>query len=143
MGGRCNSEGLTSYGQFFIDAMTSRGMLIHVDPVSYKAREQILTMAKARRHPLVSSHTGFVGISNGEKANESNPTFEQFRRIINGGGVADPILHQGTLNNEMPGAISNQDHKTLRLHQRRELRVHKIYDSRIERHSAPNAGSIV
>jgi len=96
MGGRCNSEGLTSYGEFFIDALTSRGMLIDVDHVSYRAREQILTMAEARHYPLVSSHTGFVEINNGEKANESNPTFEQFRRIINGGGMVAPILHQGT-----------------------------------------------
>jgi microsomal dipeptidase-like Zn-dependent dipeptidase len=95
-GGQCNELGLTSYGQFLIDALTSRAMLIDTDHLSTLARDQILAFLMARKYPVISSHAGFREIDHGEKANESNPDAQQVAKIIGSGGVLSPILNQGT-----------------------------------------------
>jgi len=93
--GQCNSRGLTPLGDFFIRDMMSRKMLIDVDHMSWKTMETVFDIADANKYPLVSSHTGFLEISRGEKASEGQKTPAQMQRIKNNGGLIAAILFQG------------------------------------------------
>jgi microsomal dipeptidase-like Zn-dependent dipeptidase len=61
-GRQCNVESLTALGRHLIRALMARHMLIEVDHLSERAREQVLAMAERSRYPLVSSHTNTGGI---------------------------------------------------------------------------------
>ena len=60
-GRQCNVEGLTALGRHLIRGLMARHMLIEVDHLSERAREQVLAMAERRGYPLVSSHTDTGG----------------------------------------------------------------------------------
>src|SRR5262245_3682692 len=60
-GRQCNSNGLTPLGRYLIRRLIANHMLIEVDHMSEWAREAVLRIAKRRRYPLVSSHTGTGG----------------------------------------------------------------------------------
>jgi microsomal dipeptidase-like Zn-dependent dipeptidase len=60
-GPQCNAKGLTELGAYAVGRMMDRHMLIEVDHLSERAREQVLALAEARGYPLVSSHTGTGG----------------------------------------------------------------------------------
>ena len=57
----CNSKGLTDLGEYLIQKLIERHMLIEVDHMSEVARERVLTIAEAQHYPLVSSHTNTGG----------------------------------------------------------------------------------
>jgi microsomal dipeptidase-like Zn-dependent dipeptidase len=59
--GQCNVKGLTDLGQYVIQRMIEKHMLIEVDHLSQEAREGALAIAEAEGYPLVSSHTGTGG----------------------------------------------------------------------------------
>jgi microsomal dipeptidase-like Zn-dependent dipeptidase len=61
-GPQCNAEGLTPLGAYLIKRLMANHMLIEMDHMSEWARETVLRMAKRRRYPLVSSHTGTGGL---------------------------------------------------------------------------------
>jgi microsomal dipeptidase-like Zn-dependent dipeptidase len=77
-GTQCNVKGLTSLGKYLIKRLMANHMLIEMDHMSEWAREKVLRMAKRRRYPLVSSHTGTGGFW----------TPEQLRLIYRLGGMA-------------------------------------------------------
>ena len=77
-GTQCNVKGLTPLGKYLIKRLMANHMLIEMDHMSEWAREQVLRMAKRRRYPLVSSHTGTGGFW----------TPEQLRLIYRLGGMA-------------------------------------------------------
>jgi microsomal dipeptidase-like Zn-dependent dipeptidase len=77
-GGQCNSKGLTALGQYLVERLMAKHMLIETDHLSQKARATVLAMAEARRYPLVSSHTGTGGAW----------TAPQLRRLYAIGGMA-------------------------------------------------------
>jgi microsomal dipeptidase-like Zn-dependent dipeptidase len=60
-GTQCNAKGLTQLGAYLIRRLMANHMLIEMDHMSEWARESVLRMAKRRRYPLVSSHTGTGG----------------------------------------------------------------------------------
>ena len=60
-GTECNTKGLTDLGEYLIDRLMDNHMLIEVDHLSERARLRVLEIAKERRYPLVSSHTGSGG----------------------------------------------------------------------------------
>jgi microsomal dipeptidase-like Zn-dependent dipeptidase len=60
-GRRCNARGLTRLGAFLVRRLMDAGMLIEVDHLSEPARAAVLEIARERRRPLVSSHTGTGG----------------------------------------------------------------------------------
>ncbi len=61
-GPQCNSRGLTRLGRFLIRRLIANHILIEVDHLSEKARDEVLAMAKARHYSgVVSSHTGTGG----------------------------------------------------------------------------------
>jgi microsomal dipeptidase-like Zn-dependent dipeptidase len=59
--GECNAKGLTDLGQYFLERMMDRHMLIEADHLSQEARRGALAVAEAEDYPLVSSHTGTGG----------------------------------------------------------------------------------
>jgi microsomal dipeptidase-like Zn-dependent dipeptidase len=75
---QCNAKGLTPLGAYLIKRLMANHMLIEMDHMSEWARESVLRMAKRRRYPLVSSHTGTGGLW----------TPSQLRLIYRLGGMA-------------------------------------------------------
>ena len=59
--GRCNSRGLTDLGQYLVERLMARHMLIEVDHLSQKARKSVLAITRAHHYPVISSHTGTGG----------------------------------------------------------------------------------
>jgi microsomal dipeptidase-like Zn-dependent dipeptidase len=60
-GAQCNANGLTPLGKYLIKRLMANHMLIEMDHMGEWAREAVLRMAKRRRYPLVSGHTGTGG----------------------------------------------------------------------------------
>jgi hypothetical protein len=60
-GRQCNTKGLTPLGDYAVRRLMDEGMLIEVDHMSERAREQVLAIAEERSYPVVSSHTGTGG----------------------------------------------------------------------------------
>ncbi|GAA4516205.1 MULTISPECIES: membrane dipeptidase [Nonomuraea] len=54
----CNTRGLTSLGQYMIEGMMRRGMMIEVDHMSVKAADSALDLLEAAGYPgVISSHS--------------------------------------------------------------------------------------
>jgi microsomal dipeptidase-like Zn-dependent dipeptidase len=77
-GTQCNVKGLTPLGKYLIKRLMTNHMLIEMDHMSEWGREKVLRIAKRRRYPLVSSHTGTGGFW----------TPEQLRLVYRLGGMA-------------------------------------------------------
>jgi microsomal dipeptidase-like Zn-dependent dipeptidase len=60
-GRQCNANGLTPLGAYLIKRLMANHMLIEMDHMGEWARQSVLRMAKRRRYPLVSGHTGTGG----------------------------------------------------------------------------------
>jgi microsomal dipeptidase-like Zn-dependent dipeptidase len=60
-GRQCNSNGLTPLGVYLVKRLMANHMLIEMDHMGEWARESVLRIAKRRRYPLVSGHTGTGG----------------------------------------------------------------------------------
>ena len=95
--GHVNIAGLTELGKFFVKAMMSKGMIIDVDHMSAASQNDLLEIAESLPggYPVISSHTGFIDISNQDKLHEGNMKAEQVERIRNLGGMVACILNQG------------------------------------------------
>jgi len=96
-GGRCNSIGLTGTGQSLIRASIKQGMIVDVDHMSALAFKDTLDIAEASDWPVVSGHSGYLEISNGDRANEGNLSAAQIERIRKLGGLLSTIVRQGKL----------------------------------------------
>jgi len=96
-GGVRNVLGLTTAGRLLVSLMMARGMIIDVDHMSARARDETLTTTEALGYPVVSGHTGFVEISKREKRHEGNLLPEEVDRIRDSGGLIACILNQGKL----------------------------------------------
>jgi microsomal dipeptidase-like Zn-dependent dipeptidase len=99
-GGRANIEGLTEFGKYFIRAMMSKGMIIDIDHMSAAAASDALDIAESiiGGYPVISSHTGFIDISEGDKRHEGNMKAETAERIRQLGGMVACVLNQGRIN---------------------------------------------
>jgi microsomal dipeptidase-like Zn-dependent dipeptidase len=95
--GRRNVQGLTDLGKTLIREMIARGMIIDVDHMSARSRAGTLDICEESGYPVVSGHTGFVEISNGDKAHEGQLLPAEVERIRKLGGMVAVILHQGDL----------------------------------------------
>ncbi len=58
---QCNTEGLTALGRYLIGRLIANHMLIEVDHLSERARDEVLTIAAQAHYPLISSHNGTGG----------------------------------------------------------------------------------
>ena len=95
--GRRNVQGLTDLGKTLIREMIARGMIIDVDHMSARTKVDTLDICEAANYPVVSGHTGFVEISNGDKRHEGQLLPEEVERIRKLGGMVNIIPHQGDL----------------------------------------------
>jgi microsomal dipeptidase-like Zn-dependent dipeptidase len=77
-GRQCNANGLTPLGRYLVRRLMANHMLIEADHMSEWGREALLRIARKRRYPLVSSHTGTGG----------EWTDAQLRQLYNLGGIA-------------------------------------------------------
>jgi hypothetical protein len=77
-GRQCNVRGLTALGEYAVNRLMDRHMLIEVDHMSEWARQRVLAIAEKRRYPLVSSHTNTGGLW----------TPDELRRLYGVGGFA-------------------------------------------------------
>jgi len=78
----CNVRGLTRLGRHLVRRMMAKGMLIEMDHMSERAREQVLAMAERARYPLVSGHSDTGGLW----------TDGELRRLAAIGGTASQRL---------------------------------------------------
>jgi microsomal dipeptidase-like Zn-dependent dipeptidase len=94
----CNADDLSDKGRFLINEMMDLGIIIDVDHMSYKTREEVLDLAEERDYPLVSSHSYFLGVTKahgregiGETSltddGQDRPGYGQVERIRDLGGM--------------------------------------------------------
>ncbi|MDX1635570.1 MAG: hypothetical protein R3280_13095 [Marinobacter sp.] len=57
----CNRRGLTDLGDFLINELMRRGMMIETDHISRKAAARILAMTQPLGYPVINSHGGWGG----------------------------------------------------------------------------------
>src|SRR4051794_1581139 len=81
-GKQCNTRGLSNLGEYAINKLMDRHMLIEADHLSEQARLKALAIAEQRRYPLVSSHTGTGGVW----------TPDDFRRLYGVGGITSATV---------------------------------------------------
>lgn len=91
----CNQLGLTNLGKWLIQLMIDRKMIIDIDHMSLQAVNDTLDIVEKQDYPVVSVHTGLLGISLGEKRSEAQKSDALLERIRGVGGLVAPILHQG------------------------------------------------
>ena len=94
--GQCNRKGLSPLGEFLVQEMMSRHMIIDVDHMSWKAINDTLTIAeKNPQYPVISGHSGYIETSTGQKKHEGQKNASQLTRIFNLRGMAGVITAQG------------------------------------------------
>ncbi|EMP57369.1 hypothetical protein MSNKSG1_02073 [Marinobacter santoriniensis NKSG1] len=57
----CNRRGLSDLGEFLIQELMRRGMMIETDHISRKAAARILEITGAQSYPVINSHGGWGG----------------------------------------------------------------------------------
>jgi microsomal dipeptidase-like Zn-dependent dipeptidase len=85
-GRQCNARGLTKLGAHLVRQMMSKGMLVEMDHMSERAREDVLKIAQQQRYPVVSGHSDTGGLW----------TQSELRRLTALGGVASQRLDTPT-----------------------------------------------
>ncbi len=80
-GPHCNQLGLTVLGEFLVEEIMRRGMLIEFDHLSYNTKERLLSLAERHRYPLIAGHLGTGGVT----------TDQQLSRLYAIGGLASPF----------------------------------------------------
>lgn len=78
----CNVRGLTRLGRHLVRRMMRKGMLVEMDHMSEKAREEVLDIAARERTPVVSGHNHTGG----------HWTSAELRRLARVGGLASQRL---------------------------------------------------
>ncbi|HZR35089.1 MAG TPA: hypothetical protein VFA75_06905 [Nevskia sp.] len=78
---QCNGRFLTDLGRYALQKMMEKKIIIEIDHLELKIKDQLLDMAEAQspQYPVVSTHGGHGGIS-----------MEQARRILAVGGILFP-----------------------------------------------------
>ncbi|MGK3958415.1 membrane dipeptidase [Arthrobacter sp. R4] len=94
-GGWRNVQGLTSLGKDLIREAIARGMMVEIDHMSARSKEDTFAICENYNYPLVSGHTGFVEISKGDKRHEGNLLPAEIERLRKLGGMLSVIIHQG------------------------------------------------
>jgi microsomal dipeptidase-like Zn-dependent dipeptidase len=73
-------------------------MIFDIDHMSYSVRNEVLTIAESAKYPVISGHTGFVDVSQGDQANEGNLKAEEVERVRKLGGMVSVIIAPGDMN---------------------------------------------
>jgi microsomal dipeptidase-like Zn-dependent dipeptidase len=83
----CSSVGLTSLGRFLIQELMARGMLIDTEHMSWKAFGDAMSLVEPFRYPVLASHINPFDLGAGSGQTEFQRKTDQYRRILNVGGV--------------------------------------------------------
>lgn len=70
-----NARGLSALGDYFVNGMIDRGIMIETDHSGALSRKRMLDLAAARNVPVLSGHTGFINAD------------RDSRRILEVGGI--------------------------------------------------------
>lgn len=89
----CNAKGLTIKGEFLMQELMDKGMLIDIDHMSVRGLESALDLAEARNYPLVASHVNLL--DQGIAKDERGRTLSQLSRIRNLGGMVGVGMFKG------------------------------------------------
>jgi microsomal dipeptidase-like Zn-dependent dipeptidase len=102
----CNSKGKEPLGDSLIKMLMDRKMIIDIDHMDRRLTSETLRLAEEKDYPVVSGHTGLLGISSGAKRTEAQKDDATLERIRNLGGLVGTILHQGKRDQiaEAPGS---------------------------------------
>jgi len=93
--GHVDGLGLTDLGRFAFAELMRQHLIVEVDHLSWRAADEVLAMAEARCHPVISSHTHFNELA--LVRDEFSLTSNHVRRIRNLGGLVSPFLHHKDL----------------------------------------------
>lgn len=94
----CSNVGLTGLGRHLVSTLMDEKMFVDLDHMSAYARSDALDIAEHRTlgvYPMVSGHTDFFDLSQGEGKSEATLKYEEIRRIAATGGMVSPIITQG------------------------------------------------
>ncbi len=82
----CNARTVTELGEYALNAMMDRGMVMDIDHAAYHSKDIMLDLAEQRTpaYPMVSSHDAHGGL-----------TSDQAARILKNGGVIYPYKDSG------------------------------------------------
>jgi microsomal dipeptidase-like Zn-dependent dipeptidase len=84
----CNAHGNTPLGTFLIQEMMSKGMIIDVDHMSVRAKDEALVAAEAHDYPgVVASHALMFELTEKSARHERMTTREDLQRIASLGGM--------------------------------------------------------
>ena len=84
----CNQQGLAPLGDFLVNEMMHRGMIIDVDHMSIKALDRTLQLAEAKAYPgIVASHVLTFELASQPMRHERLRTRAQLNRIARLGGM--------------------------------------------------------
>jgi microsomal dipeptidase-like Zn-dependent dipeptidase len=110
--GHVNAVGLTSLGAAGLDELRRRGIIVDVDHMGERARQQTIAMFEASRTPLAMGHAWFRDL--GYAANESEDSLKLRNEAMKGaseieavrrmGGIVSPITNQGDVRRVLPGS---------------------------------------
>ena len=70
---KCAADGLSPLGRILVEELTARGMLIDTEHLSWKAFDDTLAIAEARRYPVLAGHIGPFDLEDGALADRAAP----------------------------------------------------------------------
>ena len=91
---QCNRKGLTADGEYLVNRMIDRGMIIDLDHISTRAAVSIMDIAEARNHSgVVSTHHWMMRGKDGPEDTDrsDDPLHETFQRLVRAGGFISPL----------------------------------------------------
>ncbi len=91
---QCSTRGLTPQGRHVLEAAWKRGMLVDIDHMSRRTKDEVIERARAFRYPLVAGHAQFAPLVRGKRRHEGATTDGDVAAIAELGGMVAPILRQ-------------------------------------------------
>ena len=91
---QCNSKGLTALGEYLVNRMIDKKMIIDLDHISARAASSIMDIVEARDYSgVVSTHNWMMkGKDSPEDTDKSDDPFhETFNRLVRAGGFTSPL----------------------------------------------------
>jgi microsomal dipeptidase-like Zn-dependent dipeptidase len=104
----CNTKGLSTLGDFLIETLMNKGMIIDIDHMSNRSIDRTLTHAGARKYPVVASHVQFFDLyvqKFGDNAgrHERMRTLTQLEWIRSVGGMVAVMLKDDVQDTDRKG----------------------------------------
>ncbi len=90
----CAADGLSPLGRFLVQELTTRGLLIDTEHLSWRAFDDALAIAEARSYPMLAGHVGAFDLSTGPQTEQMRRT-DQIQRLLATGGMFGIILGAG------------------------------------------------